>query len=196
MGIRERKERERKKMQALIQDTAEKLFRKNGVDRISIRNIAAEIEYSPATIYLYFKDKNEIIGNLRGSFTDEFLRKLKEFGFIKDHFSRIKNMAHSWIEYAIDQHDQYEIIFMKNGQLNKNVIYQYLNEAVSQAVQAGQIQRMPVADATTMIISYLHGISMLAINRKFSLDSKTELKDQLVELINRFLNNMKGASMI
>ncbi len=195
MGIKERKDRERKKMQRMIMETANQLFNKNGIDHISIRNIAKQIEYSPATIYLYFKDKEEIIRNLKEMFTDEFLTKLKEFGFIKDHFSRIKNIAHSWTNYAVDQHDKYEIIFKKNGKLPDSIIFSYINEAVTHSIQSGHIQRMPVHEATTMIISFLHGLSTLAINEKFSLQNKAELKDQIIEMINRFLNNMRGSAL-
>jgi AcrR family transcriptional regulator len=61
MGVQERKQREKAAMQRLILETANSLFEKKGIENISIRNIANAIEYSPATIYLYFKDKNEIL---------------------------------------------------------------------------------------------------------------------------------------
>ena len=60
MSITDRKEREKKEMRQAILDAALTLFREKGYDAVSIRNIAEAIEYSPATIYLYFKDKNEI----------------------------------------------------------------------------------------------------------------------------------------
>ena len=47
-------------MRDRILKSAHKIFVEKGFDDVSIRNIAVDIEYSPATIYLYFKDKNEI----------------------------------------------------------------------------------------------------------------------------------------
>ena len=61
MGIVERKEREKEEMRKLILEAAQKLFLETGFEKVSIRNIADAIEYSPATIYLYFKDKNELL---------------------------------------------------------------------------------------------------------------------------------------
>jgi AcrR family transcriptional regulator len=61
MGIKERKELEKQKMRKLILDNAMKLFLEKGFENITIRHIAEKIEYSPATIYLYFKDKDEIM---------------------------------------------------------------------------------------------------------------------------------------
>ncbi|MBI2419199.1 MAG: helix-turn-helix transcriptional regulator, partial [Ignavibacteriales bacterium] len=57
MGISERKEREKSEMRELVLQTALKLFIDKGYDNVSIRKIANVIEYSPGTIYLYFKDK-------------------------------------------------------------------------------------------------------------------------------------------
>ena len=111
MGISDRKKREKAKMQKFILDTANSLFLKGGLKNISIRKIAELIEYSPATIYLYFKDKDQIINNLREKSIDDFIKKLEEFSFIKDNFGRLKNLANSWIEFAISHSEKYILLF-------------------------------------------------------------------------------------
>ena len=60
MGIAERKEREKMEMHDRILQAATVMFLEDGYEKTSIRNIADKIEYSPATIYLYFKDKDEL----------------------------------------------------------------------------------------------------------------------------------------
>jgi len=60
MGLKERKERDKLEMKDRILQSAHQLFVEKGFEQVSIRNIAEAIEYSPATIYLYFKDKDEI----------------------------------------------------------------------------------------------------------------------------------------
>jgi AcrR family transcriptional regulator len=47
MGITDRKQREKEEKRHLIIETAKKLFRENGFERVSLRNIADAIEYSP-----------------------------------------------------------------------------------------------------------------------------------------------------
>ena len=47
-------------MRLKILETAKQIFIEEGFEKASIRAIADRIEYSPATIYLYFKDKNEL----------------------------------------------------------------------------------------------------------------------------------------
>jgi AcrR family transcriptional regulator len=61
MGIVERRQREKQQMRRQILDTAMDLFIENGYEEVSIRRIADHIEYSPATIYLYFQDKDDIL---------------------------------------------------------------------------------------------------------------------------------------
>ena len=75
MGILERKEREREDMRRLILNAARELFLEQGYEKTSIRNIADVIEYSPATIYLYYKDKNELFFALH---EEAFLKLMEE----------------------------------------------------------------------------------------------------------------------
>ena len=64
MGIAERRDREKQELRDKILEKAKTILVKEGQDNLSIRNIAAAVEYSPATIYLYFKDKDEIVYEL------------------------------------------------------------------------------------------------------------------------------------
>lgn len=47
-----------------ISQAAEQLFMKKGIENTSMNDIAKEAGYSKATLYVYFKDKEELIGML------------------------------------------------------------------------------------------------------------------------------------
>ncbi|MBL6968289.1 MAG: TetR/AcrR family transcriptional regulator [Desulfobacteraceae bacterium] len=64
MGIEERKEREKKMRRRQIMDAAKKVFASKGFGGATIENIAEEAEFSPATLYLYFKNKDELFASL------------------------------------------------------------------------------------------------------------------------------------
>lgn len=64
MGIAERRERERAMRQRLIQDAATELFMNKGFFSVKMEDIAEKAELSIATIYLYFKSKDELYGSL------------------------------------------------------------------------------------------------------------------------------------
>lgn len=60
MGITERKEREKEQRRNLIIDAAEKVFFKKGIENSTMDDVAVEAELSKGTLYLYFKNKEDI----------------------------------------------------------------------------------------------------------------------------------------
>ena len=68
MGIAERRERERDLQQKMrrgqILDAAKRLFHAKGFTAATIEDIAQEAELSPAAIYLYFKNKDDLYVSL------------------------------------------------------------------------------------------------------------------------------------
>ena len=60
MGIQERKERERDDLRRKIITAATELFREENYAAVSMRKIARRVEYSVGTLYLYYKDKDEL----------------------------------------------------------------------------------------------------------------------------------------
>jgi AcrR family transcriptional regulator len=61
MGISSRKEREKKELRAKIIDATAKILIDQGYEKTTIRKVAEAIEYSPRTVYLYFKDKDSLL---------------------------------------------------------------------------------------------------------------------------------------
>ncbi len=64
MGIAERRAREKEELRGKILEAAGELFVTEGLANVSLRKIADRIEYSPATIYLYFRDKSDLVASL------------------------------------------------------------------------------------------------------------------------------------
>ena len=68
MGIAERKERERDLQQKMrrkqILDAAKRVFHAKGFSSATMEDIAQEAELSPAAIYLYFKNKDDLYVSL------------------------------------------------------------------------------------------------------------------------------------
>lgn len=64
MGIRERKERERERRRQQIIVAAKRIFSDKGFNKATMEDIAREAELSPGTLYLYFKNKDELYASL------------------------------------------------------------------------------------------------------------------------------------
>jgi len=64
MGIQERKERERERRRQQIIVAAKRVFSRKGFNKATMEDIASEAELSPGTLYLYFKNKDELYASL------------------------------------------------------------------------------------------------------------------------------------
>lgn len=64
MGIKERKEREKERRRQQIIIAAKRIFSAKGFNKATIEDIAKEAEISPGTIYIYFKNKDELYASL------------------------------------------------------------------------------------------------------------------------------------
>lgn len=64
MGIQERKEREKERRRQQIIVAAKRVFSERGFNKATMEDIAKEAELSPGTLYLYFKNKEELYASL------------------------------------------------------------------------------------------------------------------------------------
>jgi AcrR family transcriptional regulator len=64
MGIQERKEREKERRRQQIMVAAKRVFSEKGFNKATMEDIAHEAELSPGTLYLYFKNKEELYASL------------------------------------------------------------------------------------------------------------------------------------
>ncbi|MBW2175955.1 MAG: TetR/AcrR family transcriptional regulator [Deltaproteobacteria bacterium] len=85
MGIQERKERERERRRQQIIVAAKRVFTVKGFSRATMEDIAKEAELSPGTLYLYFKNKEELYASLS-------LRILQYLGIRVEHVDREGNL--------------------------------------------------------------------------------------------------------
>lgn len=116
MGIQERKERERSEMQEKVLETAADIMKSEGIGAISIRKIASKIEYSPAIVYHYFKDKEDIINQLVALKYQQFLHVLSS-SVLNGNSSEetLRQGLRRFIKYATEIGDEYKIIMLSES---------------------------------------------------------------------------------
>lgn len=76
MGVQQRRARQKDELRRKILKAASDLFVEEGLGSVSMRRIAEKVEYSPATIYLHFKDKAELVLSICGETFAELDRRL------------------------------------------------------------------------------------------------------------------------
>ncbi|VVB84302.1 WHG domain protein [uncultured archaeon] len=191
MGIKERKELEKKEMRKLILDTAMKLFLEKGFENITLRNIAEKIEYSPATIYLYFKDKDEIIYTLHREGFEELYRWQQKILPVKDPLERLYRHAEMYVSFALENPEYYDLMFIKRAPINRIKemklkdgmrwdigmrSFDFLKENIKECMKAGAFRNTDVCVAAFSLWAYVHGIVSLIIRERCDVFGEEQIR--------------------
>ena len=130
MGITERKTRQRQALRERILDAARRIVVREGFAALSMRKIADAIEYSPATLYLYFASRDEIARALCTEGYAKLLATFEPLAQIADPAQRLKAMAHAYVGFGVAHPQTYRLIFMEDPT--------YMGAALGAAPEAAQ----------------------------------------------------------
>ena len=124
MGIQERKRRERKRRRRQIMVAAKKVFSIKGFTKTTMEDIAREAELSPGTLYLYFKNKDELYASLSVEILEHLYNKLKRV-YIKESQSpqrRIDLLKQTLFEvYEFDPLILVNLFHLQSSEILKNL---------------------------------------------------------------------------
>lgn len=116
MTSKDRRERDRERVRELILQAATELAGEEGIENVSIRKIAARIEYSPATIYHYFADKDEIIDNLLRRGYQKIVGALRSAQVPgADPQQRLREVARSYIKVVLANREEYKSFLLSTS---------------------------------------------------------------------------------
>jgi len=197
MGISERKEKQKLEIRRAILDASMKLFMEQGFENVSMRKIADLIEYSPTTVYLYFKDKNEILFNLHEMGFQKMAEYTTDLWTIKNPLIRLAKMGEYYIQFGLENPAFYELMFILkapmealNG-LEANCEWKSgdqalgrLKDTVQECMDKNLIEKGDVNAISMAIWSMVHGMVSLAIRDRFD---KVVPADQIVPMMNKGL---------
>ena len=170
MSIAERKQREKEEMRALILTAARNLFLEKGYYETSIRNIAEKIEYSPSTIYLYYKEKDEIFHALHQEGFLKLIAMMEPLQFVADPFERLKAMGRIYMEFAKKNKDFYDLMFIMQAPMNMELddswvegdqALEHLKQVLRDCQAVGRFPGKDIDDLSFFVWSTMHGMAAL-----------------------------------
>jgi AcrR family transcriptional regulator len=174
LGSAERRAREKENLRRAILDAARELFVTEGYDAVSMRKIAEKIEYSPTTIYLHFKDKDEILLCLsEEGFT--LLRACLDKADIPDPVERLRQGGHAYLDFALSQPHYYKIMFeieanpiVKDEAKREDSVapraFGFIRRCVAEGMAQGTfVTREPEPVVSHVIWAHIHGAASLAL---------------------------------
>jgi AcrR family transcriptional regulator len=203
MGISDRKEREKEEMRRRILDSAKKLFLEMGYEKTSIRGIADDIEYSPATIYLYFKDKNELLYVLHQEAFVEFGKTFEKVGHLETAFEKLIQLGYEYLNFAFSNPEMYELMFLLTAPMEtleirddvweegKNV-YFALENLVAQCQEEGHFKNANIPELSMMIWATVHGLVTLQLRKRCSMFSEEEKESRIQGGLNSLIQVLKA----
>lgn len=197
MGLAERKEREKLELKKLILDAARRILLNQGQEGLSIRKIADEIEYSPATIYLYFADKDAILHELMEIGFGVMNDYMAQAYIQNDPVKRIHNIGHAYIKFGLENKDWYELMFnsdkpMKHIEKCREdwdqgmAMFAFLTQTCKEALNTLDIKDLEEEILALHLWSSVHGLVNLYLTERLEIvqnNAGTELITKTLDSI-------------
>jgi AcrR family transcriptional regulator len=204
MKIESRRQKERNALRELILSAAEKLFLRDGYEKVSMRKIAVRIGYSPTVIYHYFKNKGELLFFLLEKYHARLLAIMKEInskGY--DPITRLRKGARAYTDFGLSNPSYYRLAFVTpreyaaedflvKGQAGTE-LFQNLVDSVELCIKRRLFRPMDPMLGAQILWSMNHGVtSQLIANPNFPWVERNELIDGTIECGINGLRASKG----
>ena len=189
-------------MRERILSAAMKLFIRDGWEKVSIRKIAKEIEYSPGTIYLYFKDKDELFFDLHAEGFKKFKAEFERSDFLEDPYQRLVYIGRSYIEFALQNPEMYDLMFIMLSPMNHlegeeteswhlgHGAFQILEHTVQACLEKGLIKGKDYKAVSYAMWGQVHGLVSLAIRERMKMYDG-DVKEHILNAYSYILETMK-----
>ncbi|MFZ1454440.1 MAG: TetR/AcrR family transcriptional regulator [Saprospiraceae bacterium] len=201
MGLTERKEREKIELKNLILEASRKILLANGQDGLSIRKIADEVEYSPATIYLYFADKDAILhelmemgfGVMNGYMMDSYAEK--------DPIKRIHTIGHAYIRFGLENKDWYELMFNSDKPMKHiekccedwdqgMAMFAFLTQTCKEALNQLEIQDVECDILALHLWSSVHGLVNLYLTERLEIVQRNNSSELVTKTLDAIIKTV------
>jgi Transcriptional regulator len=201
MSITERKEREKQEMRDLILNTAKEMFLKEGYEKTSLRKIANKIDYSPTTIYLYFKDKSDIFHALMEIGFSILLGEFSKAMTIDDPYERLRAIGAVYITFAFENAEFYDLMFIMRSPMEKvhketdwdagKRTFMCLQQTVDECIKKKLIKSSNPDTTSLMFWAHVHGLVSLKIRERMIMFPQKQLNQLILETTNELMGLAK-----
>ena len=158
--------------------TARKFVKKNGLESLSLRQIANEIGVSPSAAYHYFPDRNSLLSALGFSLFEELAdyqeRELAKVpgASARAARERFRNLGRTYFDWAIREPHFFNLMFSdfcliessRDQAREENRAYQSLINCLDDLVETGSMDKKVRASAELLSWSVVHGTTSLIVS--------------------------------
>jgi AcrR family transcriptional regulator len=197
-----RREVEKHQLRQQILDAAGELFAREGYENVSMRKIASRIGYSATTIYLYFKDKDELFSALCEETFAGLIERLR--GLHGEPLDALRTGLRTYIDFGLAHPNHYAVTFMtpRSGATEQGpslgpAAFDTLRQSVTRCIAAGLFPGAEVETTSQLLWSVIHGVTSLLISvPSFPWVDRNALIDELLETQLRGLTHRNSAQPV
>ena len=173
-AIRHRQAQEKQELRQAILTAAGELFLEQGYERFSLRKVAERIGYSPTTIYLYFRDKDDLLFTVVDEGFVRFGQQLATAAESQeDPWERLIALGRAYVAFGLQHPVYYPLMFMQRtdflthrpvGESQPRIAsFRVLQQTVQQAIDAGFLRPGDVESYSDVLWAVVHDMISLAI---------------------------------
>lgn len=166
-----------------IKKAAQQIFVKKGIDAISMRKIAAKIKYSPTTIYIYYKNKDELIRDILHDYHRALGEKLTNV-ICNDAevLTKLREFLLLYIRQSFENPEIYKLLISFRYKMRDNERgneessnYIILKGFVSHLIESGEFEEFEPDYIARSLWFHSYGLSTMAVYKPLGI--KGEIMD-------------------
>jgi AcrR family transcriptional regulator len=189
MSAVSRRRKHKEELRRVILDAAREIFVRGGYESFSMRKLAQKIEYSPGSLYLHFKNKENLFECL---VEDSFARLLKTLTNLQngrerqDPVEELKRGLQAYVDFGLRNPNDYRFVFMlkppvEKGPYKVHGAFEALRYMVRRCVEEKRFRAVDVETTAQGLWASVHGVTSLLIQRPaFPWVPKRELIAQVI----------------
>jgi AcrR family transcriptional regulator len=142
---------------------ARKALLRNGTRDFSLRQLAADLGYSPGALYLYFHGKDDLIAAVVDDAFEQLLAALQESP-AADPVESLRRKLEAYVRFGLAHPDEYVLAFVRprpasNEQLRPHAAYDLLRENVRVCAGTPAFRNLDVEAASQLLWTSMHGLT-------------------------------------
>lgn len=196
-----RSDHSREEIQAMAIQAAMTILTQEGLKGLSTRKVASAIGYTAGTLYLVFKNLDELILHVNAAALDE-LRDIIETELTagKDPQVQLLAVAHAYLQFARSHFARWTLLFtyrLPEGVALPDWFHAKVHALFTLVAKPLQrinpnLTEVAYQQATQVLWSSVHGVCELGLNNKLALGGEIQA-DELIEALVK--NYLKGFTL-
>ncbi len=195
MSEKQKRKRIRTKMYFI--EAAKDMIESQGVESVSVRNIAESAGYSYPTLYNYFHDLSELLWETKGFMILDLVEIMRQkTSYPMKDMEEVKGGFKAYIQYYLDHPNVFKFFYQYPLQKPEGKpedepaepdYGSMWNEAFQGFVRSGRLQEKDIEAAAKTLIYAIHGMLMLSFSNNGDLSDAENLYRDLELMIDFML---------